>query len=141
MNACVSYAASLVYHELMTALHVKGLDPGLGNLHRTENGRWALALDIMEPFRPCVVEALTMRLFKLGMFDDPDFEARNGGVYLSRDGRRKFIKEYEFRMQRVFYSEHHGHRTTMRQIVRDEAESFKACLTEGGPDFKPFHMN
>jgi CRISPR-associated endonuclease Cas1 len=141
VNACISYAASLVYHELVTTLHIRGLDPGLGTLHRTENGRWSLALDLMEPFRPCVAEALAMRLFKLGMFDDADFQPHNGGIYLSRDGRRKFIREYEFRMQRTFFSEHYNHRTTMRQVLRDEATAYKACLSPDGAEFKPFHMN
>ncbi len=41
---------------------LKGLDPAPGFLHVTENGRWSVALDLMEPFRPVLTEALALDL-------------------------------------------------------------------------------
>ena len=61
VNACISFGATLVYSEVVAYLHAHGLDPSLGLLHATENGRWSLALDLMEPFRPVVVEALAFQ--------------------------------------------------------------------------------
>ena len=39
-----------VYNEEVAFLHAHGLDPALGLLHATEDGRWSLALDLIEPF-------------------------------------------------------------------------------------------
>ena len=46
MNACISFGATLLYQETVAMLHAHGLDPALGTLHSTEDGRWALALDL-----------------------------------------------------------------------------------------------
>ena len=57
VNACISFGATLLYNETVSAIHARGLDPALGILHATENNRWSLALDlslihISEPTRP-----------------------------------------------------------------------------------------
>ena len=46
VNACISFGSALVYQEVVAAIHLRGLDPGLGLLHQTENDRWSLALRI-----------------------------------------------------------------------------------------------
>lgn len=140
VNACISFAATLLYHETVAACHAHGLDPALGCLHSTENGRWSLALDLMEPFRPCLVEALALDCFSHQILNSVHFEPRNGGCYLNDEGRRKFILQYERRMERQFLSEHTGHRTNLRQQVDQQAVLFKGSLEE--PDrFEPFLMN
>ncbi len=140
VNACISFGATLLYHEVLAACQVHGLDPALGCLHATEDGRWSLALDLMEPFRPCFVEALALDCFSHQILNQGHFEARNGGCYLNEAGRRKFLLQYERRMERQFLSEHTGHRTTLRQQVDQQATLFKAAL-ENLDRFEPFLMN
>ncbi|MCZ7636230.1 MAG: CRISPR-associated endonuclease Cas1 [Verrucomicrobia bacterium] len=140
VNACISYGASLLYHEMVARLHLTGLDPGLGALHATEDGRWSLALDLMEPFRPALVEAMTLRLFAHRMLQAGDFEPSHGGIYLAASGRRTFLAEYEQRVNREFLSEHVGHRTTLRQQLAGQPVAYKAALTDP-PSFRPFRLN
>ncbi|RME91006.1 MAG: CRISPR-associated endonuclease Cas1, partial [Verrucomicrobia bacterium] len=52
VNACISFGATLLYSEAVAFCHAHGLDPALGTLHSTTDGRWSLALDLIEPFRP-----------------------------------------------------------------------------------------
>ena len=140
VNACISYLATLLYHELVSQLHAHGLDPGLGLLHRTENGRWSLALDLLEPFRPCFVEALTLHLFSHRILNHDHFEKKHGGVYLNEAGRPLFFAQYEQRMQREFFCLHTNCRTTLRRQLDQQVLTYKAALTE--PDkFAPFRMN
>jgi CRISPR-associated protein Cas1 len=140
VNACISLGATILYNEAVAALHAHGLDPALGLLHATENGRWSLALDLIEPFRPVLVEALTLDLFTHEMVDSSCFEPHQGGVYLSEKGRRVFILQYERRMDRQFMSEHAGHRTTLRDQLFDSATQLKQAFDV--PDqFLPFQMN
>lgn len=139
-NACLSYASVLLYHYVVATVHTRGLDPGLGLLHSTENGRWALALDLMEPFRPALCDALAIRLFTHRILGAGDFEARDGGVYLNNKGRKELIQHHERRMDRMFLSEQAGHRTSLRQAITDQTLSFKAAISNGA-SFKPFRLN
>lgn len=140
VNACISFGATLLYSEAVAFLHAHGLDPALGLLHATEDGRWSLALDLIEPFRPVLVEALALDLFSHQILGEAHFEPRNGGIYLNDDGRRRFILQYERRMERQFLSESVGHRTTLRQQLEQQAVMYKACL-EDPARFEPFLMN
>jgi CRISP-associated protein Cas1 len=140
VNAVLSFAATLLYHEMHAFLHAHGLDPALGLLHTTENGRWSLALDLIEPFRSVVAEALTLDLFSHKMLNASHFEPHEGGTYLTREGRSKLILQYEKRMERQFMSEAVGHRSTLRQQLENQATLLKSALDT--PDhFEPFLMN
>jgi len=140
VNACISFGSTLIYNEEVAFLHAHGLDPALGLLHATEDGRWSLALDLIEPFRPVFVEALTLDLFSHQILNAQHFEPKNGGVYLNEEGRKKYFLQYERRMERQFLCECAGHRTTLRQQLENQAVMFKAALEQ--PDqFEPFLMN
>ena len=150
VNACISFAATLLYQELRAALHLSGLDAALGFFHANDDSRYSLALDLMEPFRPAVGEALTLRLYTLGlhvilrpllgMLQAGNFEPSHGGIYLNAAGRRTFLREYEQRLAKEFNSEHAGHRTSLRQQLRAAALDLKAALIEPG-GFRPFRLN
>lgn len=140
VNAVLSYLSSILYGETLAACHRRGLDPGLGHLHVTTNGRWSLALDLMEPFRATVSEATALRLFTHRMLGPRDFEARDGGTYLTTSGRKTVIEQYDKRTTREFHSEHAGHRTTLRQQIEATVLSYRMALDDPAA-FKPFIMN
>jgi CRISPR-associated protein Cas1 len=140
VNAVLSFTSTMVYQETHAFIHARGLDPALGVLHATENGRWSLALDLMEPFRPVIAEALTLDLFSHKMLNKAFFEPHEGGIYLNKSGRAKLILQYEKRMERQFMSEAAGHRTTLRQQLENQASIFKSALNEPNR-FEPFLMN
>ena len=140
VNACISFGATLIYQEAVAFIQAHGLDPSLGLLHVTEDGRWSLALDLIEVFRPVLIEALALDLFSHQILNADHFERKNGGIYLNEAGRKKFFLQYERRMERQFMSECAGHRTTLRQQLEQQAVLFKAALEE--PEkFQPFLMN
>ena len=74
------------------------------------------------------------------MLGADSFEPRNGGIYLNDAGRKKFILQYERRMERQFMSECVGHRTSLRQQLEQQAVMFKAAL-EQPEKFEPFLIN
>ncbi|MFN3407889.1 MAG: CRISPR-associated endonuclease Cas1 [Limisphaerales bacterium] len=140
VNACISFAATLLHNEAVAACHAHGLDPALGLLHTTENGRWSLALDLIEPFRPALVEALTLDLFSHQILNATHFDHRDGGCFLNEEGRKKFFLQYERRLERQFLSETAGHRTTLRAQLEHQAVMLKTALDR--PEaFEPFLMN
>ncbi|MEX2578864.1 MAG: CRISPR-associated endonuclease Cas1 [Verrucomicrobiales bacterium] len=140
VNACLSFGSTLLYHEAVSAVHARGLDPALGFLHVTEDGRWSLALDLIEPFRPVLIEALALDLFSHQILEEKHFHPREGGIYLNDEGRARFIVQYERRMERQFMSEFAGHRTTLRQQLEDSVLALKRAL-EQPEGFEAFLMN
>lgn len=140
VNACISFAATLLYNETVAFCHAHGLDPALGTLHATEDGRWSLALDLIEPFRPVLVEALALDLFSHQILNRDHFDHRDGGCFLNENGRKKFFLQYERRLERQFLSEAVGHRTTLRAQLEHQAAMFKAALDDPA-QFEPFLMN
>ena len=140
VNACISFGSTLLYNECAAFLHAHGLDPAPGLLHVTENGRWSLALDLMEPFRPVLTEALALDLFTHQILNASHFEPSHGGIYLNTEGRARFLLQYERRMERQFLSEHVAHRTTLRQQLEAQATMFKSAL-DVPEKFQPFLMN
>ncbi len=140
VNACLSFGSALLYHETVAAIQQGGLDPGMGLLHVPAPGRWALALDIMEPFRTPVSDSLALRLLSRRMLATENFLERAGGVWLDDRGKRVFLDQYEKRMTREFGSEHAKHRTTIRQQIRDTVQRFKAAI-ENPDAFRPFRLN
>lgn len=57
VNAMLSLAYALLTRVFTTAISATGLDPYMGFYHRPRHGRPALALDLMEPFRPIVADS------------------------------------------------------------------------------------
>lgn len=139
-NACLSFLYTLLVSELTLHLRLVGLEPGWGFMHEMDDGRPALALDLIEPFRAPVVDALVLDLFNHKRLTPLDFEMREGGCLLRRDSRRKVFAALEDRLEREFQYERTGQRTTLRQILRDHAHQAKRACTEGWT-LDPFRMN
>ncbi|QBQ55267.1 type I-C CRISPR-associated endonuclease Cas1c [Nitrosococcus wardiae] len=99
-NALISFLYTLLVNDCRSALEGVGLDPQLGFLHAVRPGRPALALDLMEEFRPIMVDRLALTLINRGQLTEQNFESRVGGaVYLSEQGRKVVLTAYQQRKQ------------------------------------------
>ena len=66
VNALLSLGYSMLAKELTGVCHSVGLDPFLGFMHQPRYGRPALALDLMEEFRPLVADSVAISLINRG---------------------------------------------------------------------------
>src|SRR6266567_3411104 len=84
----------------MAALTSIGLDAFVGFLHVERPNRPALALDLMEEFRPWLADRLAVTLINRQQIGTEDFRAREGGAVEFTDaGRKRVIKAYQERKQ------------------------------------------
>lgn len=98
-NALLSFLYSMWMNDCRSAIEAIGLDPQVGYLHVIRPGRAALALDLMEEFRP-FADRLALTLLNLKALVRRDFEIRTGGaVSLTPDGRKKVVLAYQERKQ------------------------------------------
>ena len=63
-NAALSYGYAILLSECVGALHAAGLEPSLGIAHAPADKRPSLALDLMEQFRPLLVDQTVMALLR-----------------------------------------------------------------------------
>jgi len=139
-NAVLSYGYAPLAAQLTGALTLDGLDPAIGFLHDPAERRAALALDLMEPFRPVIADALAVDLFSHRMLDPAEhFDREGDGVHLNAEGRKKFHGQYERRMTREFRIAPSDPPTTLRQCLRAQAFQMRqAILGEG--EWQPYRM-
>jgi CRISPR-associated protein Cas1 len=99
-NAIISFLYALLRGESAAALECVGLDPQVGYLHALRPGRPALALDLMEEFRPLLADRLALTLINRRQLKPEHFESTpGGGVLLTEDGRRAVIVAYQERKE------------------------------------------
>ena len=97
-NALISFLYALVLAECSSALEGVGLDPQVGYLHALRPGQPALALDLLEEFRPVVADRLALRLVNRRQIVASDFEDQPGGaVFLTEQGRRTVLRAFQER--------------------------------------------
>src|SRR5204863_4733720 len=99
--ALLSLGYALLSKDLTIALQAVGFDPYLGFYHQPRYGRPALALDVMEEFRPLVVDSVVLSTINTGALDAGDFIVRGGAVSLTSSGRTAFLRAYERRMDEL----------------------------------------
>ncbi len=101
MNALMSFLYAMWMNDCRSACEAAGLDPQLGYLHAVRPGRAALALDLMEEFRP-LADRLALTLINRGQLAATDFALREGGaVLLEGDARKAVVVAYQERKQEV----------------------------------------
>lgn len=77
VNACLSFGYAILHSLVLGAVQATGLDSGLGNLHELEYGRSSLALDLMEEFRPLIVDMSVLACFNLRILNKSHFDFEN----------------------------------------------------------------
>ncbi len=98
MNALISFLYALLTSDCRGALETVGLDSQIGFLHALRPGRPALALDLMEEFRPLLADRVALTLVNRQEIGPADFESRPGGaVSLTEAGRRTVIAGFQTR--------------------------------------------
>lgn len=117
INALLSLGYSLLTKDLTIAAMATGLDPYMGFYHQIRAGRPALSLDLMEPFRPLIVDSVVLSAINQRMVTLDDFIAAGGAVNLTTDGRKGFFRAYENRMQQLVTHPLFDYRVSYRRML------------------------
>ena len=138
VNALLSLAYAMLAREWTVTLHAVGLDPYLGFYHQTRYGRPALALDVMEEFRPLIADSCVLTAINNGEVRSEDFIRRMGTVALTPEGRRRFIETYERRMGQEISHPVFGYQVSYRRILEVQARLLGRFLCGEIPDYPAF---
>jgi CRISP-associated protein Cas1 len=117
VNALLSFAYALLTKDLTLTLTIVGFDPYLGFYHQPRYGRPALALDLMEPFRPILCDSVVMTCINTKVITPHDFVCRAGAVALKPEGRKRFMSAYERRMDTLVTHPVFNYRISYRRVL------------------------
>lgn len=121
INALLSLVYSLLAKDFSVTLATVGLDPMLGFYHQPRFGRPALALDLMEEFRPLIADSVVLGAINNEVVGDEDFVRAAGSVALSAPGRRRILLAYERRMDQLVTHPVFGYRISYRRVLEVQA--------------------
>jgi CRISP-associated protein Cas1 len=121
INALLSFAYSLLAKDFALTLSAVGLDPLLGFYHQPRFGRPALALDMMEEFRPLVADSVVIGAVNNGVVRGSDFVRSPAGTALKPAARRRVILAYERRMDQLTTHPTFGYRISYRRVLEVQA--------------------
>jgi len=117
VNALLSLAYSLLAKDLTIIAAAVGFDPYLGFYHLPRPGRPALALDLMEPFRPLVAESVVITGINNRMIYPEHFVPAGRGVSLTSPGRKALFRAYEQRMDQLVTHPLFDYRVSYRRLL------------------------
>jgi CRISPR-associated protein Cas1 len=138
VNSLLSLGYALLAKDLTIALQTVGFDPYLGFYHQPRYGRPALALDLMEEFRPLIVDSVVLSAVNTGAVKLLDFLRRGGAVTLTQTGRGKFLRAYERRMDEEISHPIFGYRISYRRTLEVQIRLLARFLTGEIAEYPPF---
>jgi CRISPR-associated protein Cas1 len=137
VNALLSLAYSLLAKDCTIAALSVGFDPYVGFYHQPRHGRPALALDLMEEFRPLVAESAVLTAINNRMITASHFVRAGSAVNLSPIGRRAFFHAYEQRMNALVTHPVFDYKVSYRRVIELQARLLAKWLTGEIPDYVP----
>ncbi|EAX48905.1 CRISPR-associated protein Cas1 [Thermosinus carboxydivorans Nor1] len=140
-NSLLSFGYTLLMYDFYTIVQNAGLHPYAGFLHKDRQGHPTLVSDLMEEWRPSIIDSLVMSLIHRREIQPLDFlpPDKNGGVYLNREASAEFIAAYEKRMTRL--NKYGGKELTFRQLLARQAKLLSQAIENEDPDiYQPIYI-
>ena len=138
VNAMLSLAYSLLTKECTLAACAVGLDPYVGFYHQPRHGRPALALDLMEEFRPLIAESAVLTAINSRYVSTSDFVTAGQAVNLNATGRKQFFQCFEQRMNSLITHPVFDYKVSYRRAIELQFRILARVLTGEIPEYIPF---
>lgn len=136
LNILLNYSYSLLTSECVRALLSCGLDPHSGVLHSSNRNKPALALDLMEEFRPLIADSVVIGLINRKEFPKGGFSRVGTGLRLSPAGRKSLIKSFESRVQTEITHPVFGYKVTWRRAIEVQARMVLGVIDGSQIEYK-----
>ena len=119
-NSLLSLGYTIVFYEIYAELENQNIHPYISLVHSVKERHPALVSDLLEEWRPIIVDSLVMSLvqgheIKIDMFTKDE---ETGGVIISNVGVRIFVRKLESKMaSRMNYLEYLEQPTSFRRGI------------------------
>ena len=140
VNALISFFNSLLYTACVSELYRTALYPGISYIHAPQSRRFSLALDLVEPFKPLMVDRLIFRLFSRGDISGNDFQIHSNGTLLTDKGRQKILKAWDEQLRITVSYPALKRSVSYRQLLRLDCYKLIKHLLENR-EYKPYQIS
>jgi CRISPR-associated protein Cas1 len=165
INACLSFGYTMLERRVEQAVLAAGLDPYVGFLHDADRGASSLTLDLMEEFRPVVVDRLVLRLINRQQLSPDDFRGVDlaptadaqavdaavasgdpvpmefRGVHLADEGRALFIREFNLQWRTPYLYAATGRYLELGDVLRQQAFQIARVVEGASPRYQAFVLH
>lgn len=138
VNALLSQGYSILAKELTGVCHAVGLDPFLGFMHQPRYGRPALALDLMEEFRPLLADSVAISLLNRRELDVGDFTRTTRGTFMGDEARKQFWRAWFRRMDTEVSHPQFGYKMSYRRMLDVQTRQFWRYCRGEATTYYPF---
>ncbi|HEX6563902.1 MAG TPA: CRISPR-associated endonuclease Cas1 [Chthoniobacterales bacterium] len=138
VNALLSLGYSLLAKDCAIAAASVGFDPYVGLYHQPRFGRPALALDIMEEFRPLIADSVAVTLINNRMLDESHFVRAGNAANLTDRGRKIFFEAYESRLTSVVTHPVFEYKVAYRRAIELQFRLLARVLVGEIAVYRPF---
>lgn len=140
VNASLNFVYSLLVGDCIRALALCGLDPHAGVLHSSSRNKPALALDLMEEFRPVVGDSVVIDAIRRGRLKPANFRSVTKAGSIDDSGRQSLVRAYEQRMSTEFKHPIFGYSVSWRRAVEVQARQILGVCDGSQPDYRGIRM-
>lgn len=137
-GSLLSFGYTFLTQEAVAAVEIAGLDPAVGFLHEMHRSRPSHALDLIEEFRPVVVDPVAVSLCTSGKISPTGFTHDDErGSRMAHETLRVFLAAFERRMLTVAHHPTAGRRASYRQALTVQARHLAGVVTDRVPAYSP----
>nr|AIZ06595.1 Cas1 protein I-C [Salinispora arenicola]AIZ06596.1 Cas1 protein I-C [Salinispora arenicola] len=142
LNCLLSFLYGMLRVAVQGALDQVGLDPYIGFLHAVRPGKPALALDLMEEFRPLLADRLALTMLNRRELTPTDFEELPNKAYrLTDTGRKTVLTAWQQSRQRNWPHTQLGREVPAALLPLVQARLLARHLRGDLPAYQPWTVN
>jgi len=140
INAMLSYGYAILEGHVTSALHRVGLDPYVGFMHTPFPGRRSLVMDLMEEFRPVIVDSAVLGIVGNRMLKPDDFHTTDEGCRLEDEARKVFLSKLQGRFDQTTTHPITQEKTTYSGLIYAQARQIASILFGEWQDYTPMRI-
>jgi len=138
VNSLLSLGYTLLMNDMSSAVNTVGFDPYIGYLHADKYGKPSLVLDLIEEFRPVIVDSIVLELLNRHSLKMKDFVKNMEAYYLTNKGMKIFLSKYEERKNTKIIHPTFGYKATLKRCLELQARLFSKLLLSDIDNYMPF---
>jgi len=139
VNSLISFGNMMFYSECLRSINQTQLNPTISYLHEPGERRYSLALDLSEIFKPIIVDRIIFKVLNKKEIQESDFESKLNRILLKENGKKKFIRAFEERLQETIKHRTLNRSVSYKHLIKLECYKLQKHLL-GIEEYKPFKM-
>lgn len=142
VNAALSTGYSILMSEICGKLEANGLMAEIGAVHSMSSERPSLACDLMEEWRPVIVDSTVIGMVIGKEFKEEDFVMTEGAVWLGKTGLGKLLRKMQTKMNSPCqYLKGTDNMQTFQQALSHQIYDFRNMLeSENSEKYSPIKI-